>query len=137
MRMTYPSNIFFYVALILLLWSSAINNGLDMYPSGYVMVCPSDHLVATCRTSDANQIMWRYSSRVKNASLVSPDLARVADIVSYKGETVAFVTNTNISALSVDSEIHLNLYGYLLPVQVTCSTNYVSLTSNFILGGKF
>jgi len=106
-----------------------------MYPTGDTMVCPSDHFVATCRTSDSNHIMWRYTSRVKNASLVSPDLAKVADVVSYKGSTVAFVTNTDITNSSVDSEIHLNLYSYLLPVKVTCEANFTSLTRSFILGG--
>jgi len=101
-------------------------------------VCPklSDHIVVTCLTSDTRVVLWRYRSAKLNATKLPPDLARVADIISHGNKTVAFVTNTEITQYSVVSEIHLNLYDYLLPIEVTCLTDLASRTRRFTAGGK-
>jgi len=103
------------------------------------MMCPNqdDFKIITCHTSEANRIVWTYISKVTNATTVlSPDMSLMGNVIAYRSETVAFVTNTNITATSIYSEIHLNLYDYLLPVQVTCSTKSVAHTRRFLPMGK-
>ena len=111
---------------------------LVIHPPKDVTVCVkrNDHAIVRCQASGVSHMTWKYTTGVINATLVSPDLERIADVISYQQEIVAFVTSTNITETDVDSEIHLNLHNYLLPIEVTCSTHSMSRTRRFLAGGE-
>ena len=118
---------------------SASATDIQIRPVEDVIVCPdSDQpVIVTCLASETNIVTWEYVSAVFNTTAMSPDLERIADAFSYRGETIGFVTSSMITGSSVSSQMHVIPFPFLFPITVTCSTNSSSLSRSVLAVGKF